>query len=150
MTAKVEFNPPEFMVEEYGIKRWYKNGLLHRDGAPAVIQDDGAQRWYQNGRLHRTDGPATIDINGFGEWWYEGQYHRDGGPAYSEDNGLEIWYRHGQYHRDDGPAYLDPDSNDVSWYIKGEYITSIAEYKQKSNISDERLLVMVLKYGGLE
>tara|TARA_B100000497_G_scaffold126984_1_gene167391 strand:- start:20 stop:787 length:768 start_codon:yes stop_codon:yes gene_type:complete len=34
-----------------GDKYWYKNGDLHRDGAPAIEKADGTEVWYTNGRI---------------------------------------------------------------------------------------------------
>ena len=45
-------------VERYdGMNKWYKHGLRHRVGGPAVINKEN-QQWYFNGVLHRDDGPA--------------------------------------------------------------------------------------------
>lgn len=30
-------------------RRWYSNGLLHRDDGPAVVGDDGLREWWING-----------------------------------------------------------------------------------------------------
>jgi len=39
--------PPE--IDQYGTKRWFKNGLRHRDNGPAVIWATGEEFWYENG-----------------------------------------------------------------------------------------------------
>ena len=44
-------------INENGIKRWYKDGQLHRIGGPAVQYPNGKDEWYQWGLLHREDGP---------------------------------------------------------------------------------------------
>ena len=37
---------------------WYKDGVIHREGGPAIEYADGSKEWIQNDVLHRTDGPA--------------------------------------------------------------------------------------------
>ena len=56
--------------------RWYRHGVLHRVGGPAIdgICEGGGEEWRQNGLLHRLDGPARTDpINGIQTWWIEGK-----------------------------------------------------------------------------
>jgi len=60
-------------TDEYGTKRWYQNGKLHRDNAPAVIWASGDEYWYQNGTLYRYDGPAVIFTDGTGYWYHHGK-----------------------------------------------------------------------------
>ena len=47
------------------VKKWFKDGKLHRDGdLPAVITSDGTRIWYRHGKRHRDgDLPAVIVIN---------------------------------------------------------------------------------------
>jgi hypothetical protein len=33
-----------------GSQEWYKDGKVHREDGPAVIETDGYQYWYLNGR----------------------------------------------------------------------------------------------------
>jgi hypothetical protein len=56
-------------IDEYGNKRWYLNGNLHRTDGPAVEYADGSKFWYLNGNLHRTDGPAMEYADGSKEWY---------------------------------------------------------------------------------
>ncbi len=96
-----------------------KNGELHRDDGPAVIEPDGAQEWYQHGKWHRDDGPAIITPNGTREWYQHGECHRDDGPAIVESDGRQSWYQHGKRHREDGPADVWADGTQV-WYQDGK------------------------------
>jgi hypothetical protein len=63
---------------------WLKDGLQHRDGAPAGISRDAItgvvinETWWQNKKLHREDGPAFI------------LRKTDGRVYYTE------WYLHGE------------------------------------------------------
>ena len=62
---------------------WYKNGLLHREEAPALIVyfSDGRisiETWYKNGKEHREEGPALIEYFNDGriqreEYWVNGK-----------------------------------------------------------------------------
>ena len=62
----------EVWIDEYGNKRCYLNGKLHREDGPAIEWTDGDKAWYLDGKLHREDGPAVEHINGFKEWWIHG------------------------------------------------------------------------------
>ncbi len=66
-----EFKEPEPVVSN-GAMRWYKNGLLHRDGdKPAVMYNNGSKEWYKNGELHRGKGqPACVYSDG-SKYWYK-------------------------------------------------------------------------------
>lgn len=53
------------------VENWYKNGVLHREDGPAVVNGIHIE-WHLNGKLHRTDGPAMqyYDIE---EWYINGE-----------------------------------------------------------------------------
>lgn len=136
---------PAYECNEY--KKWYVNGVAHRDNGPAIEYANGKQVWMQNGQYHRDPhpetgicGPAIENPNNPKEnkwykhgklhrvdgsaslievdaWFIDGEYHREGGPAYK--NGLlEQWYVHGKLHRLDGPAYIN--GNIQCWYMDGK------------------------------
>ena len=71
----------EIVIDEYGTKRWYQNGFLHRLDGPAIEWKEGGKEWYVNGELHRLDGPARIWIDGTKVWFQQNILHRDDGPA---------------------------------------------------------------------
>jgi hypothetical protein len=58
-----------------GSKIWYRNGLLHRFGGPALISSLGYEEWRIDGIRHRSDGPAIILLDGRKEWWINGEFH---------------------------------------------------------------------------
>lgn len=63
-----------------GIKHWYLDGELHRESAPAVVNDlepDGYQEWHLNGQLHRLDGPAYVDACLEKHYWIHGKKIED-------------------------------------------------------------------------
>jgi hypothetical protein len=51
---------------------WYKDGLLHRENAPAVIKSS-VNMWYDNGYYHRLNGPALEFPDGTKRWFIEGK-----------------------------------------------------------------------------
>ena len=63
-------------VDNFGIKRWYLNGRLHREDGPAVECVNGSKAWYINGKLHRADGPAIEYSDGRIEWWINDKFKR--------------------------------------------------------------------------
>jgi hypothetical protein len=61
------------IIDEYGTRRWHKNGKLHRDDGPACERSDGTKAWYQNGLRHREDGPAIEGSDGHKAWYINGK-----------------------------------------------------------------------------
>jgi len=61
------------------MKKWYKRGVLHRAGAPALIHDmTGREEWYWHNLSHRIDGPAvTLKYSGMVSitWRLKGKYY---------------------------------------------------------------------------
>ncbi len=53
-------------------KEYWKEGLLHREGGPAIsskrLNMDYEEYWHE-GQLHREDGPAVEYSGGYKEWW---------------------------------------------------------------------------------
>ena len=60
-----------------GIKAWYMNGELHREGGPAYIHPDGQKEWFINGNRHRLDGPAVIWEGDIKDWFIDGRYYNE-------------------------------------------------------------------------
>jgi hypothetical protein len=106
---------------ENGTIIFFKNGVKHRDDAPAVISPDGSESWYQDGLLHRDhDAPAIIGSDGSEKWYQHGNPHRDVGPAVMYPNGTRYYYQNGHLHRDnDKPAIKFPDGEKY-WYQEGK------------------------------
>ena len=54
------------------------NGLIHREGGPAVISENHKE-WYQNSKRHNPDGPAVLHKitsdgrKNYAEWWMNGK-----------------------------------------------------------------------------
>lgn len=76
-------------TDQYGTKRCYRDGKLHRIDGPAVQHESGGSEWYENGLRHREDGPAYISHYGTKQWYLHG-------VCYTEENfnrklmGLEL------------------------------------------------------------
>ena len=67
-------------MSERGTKIYYKNNKLHRDGGlPAGEYSNGDKLWFRKGVLHRIGGPAIEYSNGHKLWYVFAEY-------YSEDD----------------------------------------------------------------
>ena len=64
----VHMNEPQMQQCSDGNKKWYLNGKLHREGAPAVDRSDGTKKWYVHDKLHREDGAAVEWSDGTKMW----------------------------------------------------------------------------------
>ena len=60
------------LIVEHNVKRWYKDGKLHREDGPAVELTDGYKGWYKDNQYHREDGPAIEWPSGVKSWWFNG------------------------------------------------------------------------------
>ena len=76
-----------------------------------------------------------------------GYLHCEDGPAFVNDRGDEEWYFNGHLHREDGPAFTTKGG--LGWFIAGIHQTSNALFQRASGISDEEMLVLILKYGDI-
>lgn len=55
-----------------GVTIWWKSGVIHRDGGPAVIYANGTAEWVKQDKLHREDGPAIEWTDGKETWIISG------------------------------------------------------------------------------
>lgn len=102
-------------IKEKHRSTWMKNGMRHRENAPAVVYSNGADyEWYYNDVLHCKTGPA-LKRKDWEEWQQHGKLHRIGGPAYITPNRQE-WYQNGKLHRSDGPAIICSIGQQEWWY----------------------------------
>jgi hypothetical protein len=67
-------------VEAGDVQAWFRDGVCHRDNAPAIVHEGGNSIWVQEGLPHREGAPA-VAWGGDWEWWHNGVLHRDDGPA---------------------------------------------------------------------
>lgn len=70
----------------------FRDGLLHCDDGPALIDDQGNEAWFQSGLMHRVEGPALTRADGSYEFWSNGRRHRFDGPAVVGPDGSREWY----------------------------------------------------------
>lgn len=121
----------------YNIFKYFKDGKLHRVGAPAIITKNGTIEYFINNKRHRDDGPAIIESNNNTHYYKNGKLHRDDGPAFTNSHNDRFYYNNGRYHREDGPAiilhngveryYLKNKEYNYSTYTK----VALKLYKQK-------------------
>lgn len=98
LTAMVAFVKREpFEDWKFAPYACYKDGKLHCDNGPAVLEPSGTRRWYKNGKRHRK-----------------------GGPAIEYANGTKVWYMNDKRHRTDGPAVMRKDHiGTAEFWVKG-------------------------------
>lgn len=102
----------------------------HPPSVPAMTLSNGSKYWYKMGVQHREGGPAVI-TNTSEYWMIDGAFHRDDGPASirkDERTGKiiqEVWYQHGKKHRADGPAVIDYVNNIKEYWVNGEQVDSL-------------------------
>lgn len=95
-----------------------RHGQMHRVGGPALVLSNGIKKWYRNGVLHREDGPAAIDRTSK-EWWFQGKLHRVGDPAVVR-LGHKEWWENGVRHRGgDFPAIMSKEEGE-QWWVNGK------------------------------
>lgn len=62
------------VITPSGTKKYFKDGLLHREDGPAIEWSTGAESWYYEGVRHRADGPAfKLSEDGKRNWWLNGE-----------------------------------------------------------------------------
>lgn len=117
------------VLHPHGAEEWYKNGMLHRDNGPAYRDPSKTEiKWYQNGVLHREDGPAVI--NGPHQYWFQqGRLHRTDGPAVCNDEGEQYWYRGLQY--PDMPALTRKASSHEPMTLCSSTVFNISKFRPK-------------------
>jgi len=62
---------PAYVNPAYNEVEWYKNGVVHRIGGPAISRGTSFF-WYKEGKLHRLGGPAVDTLYGPKQFWIEG------------------------------------------------------------------------------
>ena len=72
-------------IDTHGTKRWFKDGLMHRDDGPAAIHLGGTEFWYKEGKWHRDYGPAVIKADGSNLWY------KDDLPYQPSAHDLMVW-----------------------------------------------------------
>ena len=121
------------IIHSDGTMEWHKDGLQHRENAPAVMYTNNASEWWWHGKLHRDNGPAVIYSDGSKEWWLHGVIQRTENAVgqislftkgllltvTNADNTQE-WYKEGQLHRDGGEPAVIANDGRKEWYKEGQ------------------------------
>jgi len=122
----------------YGGTYHYKNGLIHNENDPAIIDSFGNKFWCFNGQFHRIDNPAIEYASGRKEWYIDGKRYSEEKSFknffkafdYVNDvpedftgiakiKGCIYYYEDGEHHRENGHAVEYKDGKKV-WYLKGK------------------------------
>lgn len=89
-------------IHHIGEKYWFINGKLSRENGPAYeSESDENFVWYKDGLIHRIGGPAVYSkCHKCGEnyvscWLVDGLFHRDDGPAVEHSTGHKEWWLNG-------------------------------------------------------
>jgi len=64
-------------------------------------------------------------------------------------NGKYKYFHNGKYHRIDGPAITYANGRQT-WWVYGHSFKNTKEYQVAAELSDEEMLVIILKYGRVE
>jgi hypothetical protein len=110
------------IVNQNGLKIWYRYGLCHRDDDKPGVTHPEYQSWYSYGCLHRDgDMPAVIYSSGNRSWYKNGYLHRDNDLPASIINNSKHWYVNGIRHRDNDLPAIEYGDLDISeWYKHGK------------------------------
>lgn len=67
-------------IDKKGVERWWKDGVLHRVGKPAIYNPNSkSEWWYENGVPHRIGGAAVVRKTSTKYGWnIEKEYWLDG------------------------------------------------------------------------
>lgn len=143
------FDDKPAIINIYGDKYWYENGLLHRDAndlssansslfaLPAIIYNNGDEYYYRHGKLHSYNDIPAISTKKLLAWYKDGVKHRDKTKDESSELPAEIettsenivitkYYWNGMLHRDveEDPARTPPavisSNGDQIWYKYGK------------------------------
>lgn len=118
--------------DKRGLKIWYENNEIHRNGDKPAYIGNGIQIYYKNGMIHRdNDEPAFISGNGKWKTWYKNNnIHRNGDKPAVICNNVKCWYKNGLLHRENNkPAvsYLERVYNCGSYNYNTDRIAGISK-----------------------
>lgn len=60
----------------------------------------------------------------------------------------EYWFFNNHLHRADGPAAMY-QSGLIQWWYEGQHIHSAEHFQKVTGISNEEMLILILKYGDI-
>lgn len=114
--AEMDRKDPTYCeTDARGVSRWYDTaGRVHSEGdLPAVEDPHGDKKWFRHGVIHRDGGPAYISAEGREIWYKDGKCHRIDGPAV--EHGKYRWYfvNGRQFTEEEFYRYVDQDTGEV-------------------------------------
>ena len=83
-------NKPNCNIDAYGNKRWYINGVLHREDGPAIELKNGTKYWIIDGERHRLDGPACVYPDMVSSWHINGHRVTAQITKWTTDNDIDL------------------------------------------------------------
>ena len=83
-------NKPIYDIDDEGTKRWYLNGIPHREDGPAVEYIDGTKKWIVRGQFHNVNGPAIIYSTGVVKWYINGKNITNEIIQWAEENSIDL------------------------------------------------------------
>lgn len=83
------------------------------------------------------------------KWYWRGDLDNGKGPAIIEPNGNKRWYSRGIMHRIDGPAAVYPNNPPNTWVVYGKRASNFRQFQTMTGLSDEDILLLKLKFGGI-
>lgn len=112
---KEEFNSLNgHIINDNGDEQWFFQGLLHREGAPAVIVSNDS-KWFlnNNNKIQNKENNKSI------YWYFMGKLHNENGPAIIHSNGQKEYYLKGiKYNKKEFLEYKKINQNffDLSYF----------------------------------
>jgi hypothetical protein len=79
-------------VEDDGTIVYTKDGRLHNEDGPAMVNPDGSVAYFIYGDLHNLQGPAITAPDGYTAYFAGGLRHNPLGPAVVTADGEEFYY----------------------------------------------------------
>jgi len=131
--------------DTFGTVHHLKDGKHHREDGPAMIFANGDEEWFINGLLHREGGPA-VNYKREQTYYKNGQMHREDGPAFfkKREDGLEeyMWVVEGKIHNLNGPAIKTKNQEvymleNTQYDDKEEFTLASREYKLRKIIEED-------------
>jgi hypothetical protein len=120
--------PTDLIEYTSGTKRYYRDGVLHRDNdLPAVEYDNGSREWWVHGKRLRWDprspteilcDPTNYNVAGTRIWHsLDSKKHRDDdNPAVIHADGTKEWWFNGQRYRGNGLPTIETGDGQKLWH----------------------------------
>lgn len=143
-----------YVKSSNGVKTWYKNKSIHRDGdLPAIITDDH-QVWCKNDMLHReNDLPAVEYFDGDKYWYKLNKIHRDNDLPAIVTGTYRVWFKNGKLYRDNDLPVIVFDNGEEYYFSDNKFhkreCTTTSEVKKLSPydiVNNHNVLMSIRKF----